>query len=93
MNESITVPQWLINWLLGAMLMALGWALKSVHTSLRDLSKADQEMVQQVHSLALIVAGLQQFQEDSRQFRIEALSKLEYIVKRLDVITAHGDKA
>ena len=79
-----SIPTELILFALGTVSAGLGWFVKGLSTSVKDLQKDDKALTLEVHKLALIVSGLQQFQADSAVFRKEVIAKLDYIVVRLD---------
>jgi hypothetical protein len=81
---AVEITQTLINWALGIVATlgggAIGWLARSF-ASLRD---ADSKLTDKVHDLAVLVAGMQQSQIDTMNFRKEMRDQLQYIISRLD---------
>ena len=71
------LDQAVINWALGA-------ATGIVGALVGYLIRTDKELAEKVHALAIIVAGMQQAQQDTLAFRQEMRDQLRYIIARLD---------
>lgn len=72
-----------VNVLVAFLGLGVGWLAKA----LAELRKADADLVTHVHELAVLVAGLQQYQADTAAFRADVRAQLQYIVERLDKAT------
>lgn len=76
--------QQIINWLLGVFGMVLGFMLRAVWQSVKDLQKSDKEIVDKVNSIEVLVAG-GYVRKDEFDKRLDALfDKLDRIEDKLD---------
>ena len=76
--------QTILNWSLGLLgTIASGMAGYAIR-SFADLRNADMALTEKVHDLAVIIAGMQQRQEETERFRADVREQLQYIVSRLD---------
>lgn len=76
--------QQIINWLLGVFGMVLGFMLRAIWQSVKDLQKSDKEIVEKVNSIEVLVAG-GYVPKSEFDKRVDALfDKLDRIEDKLD---------
>lgn len=72
------------NVLLGAFSALVGWLLNSLSQSMRDLSRADSELVSKVQQIELLVAGTY-VKRAEFETKVDAMfNKLESIEEKID---------
>ena len=72
----VLIPQYVVNWVLGAFLVLLGWWLNQVTTNMKELGT-------KVHSVELLVTGKYALSEELTEMRREAAKDREELTKRL----------
>ena len=77
--------QYVINILIGFISAVIGWWLKIIHQSLRDLATEDRAINDKVSKIEILVAGTYMKRE-------EADKKFEVISNKIDVNSAKLDK-
>lgn len=80
----MNIPQEIINWFLFGMSAVIGWGVNAIRNALKELQAADSQLADRVHDIALLVAGLQQFQQDTATFRAEVLTSLRALHSKID---------
>lgn len=84
--------QILFNIALGAFSGLGGWLLNNLHQSMRELAKADAELVRKVNSIEVLVAG-QYVTRNEFNAKIDAMFvKLDSIDEKLDARIANYRK-
>jgi hypothetical protein len=78
------VEQSFINMLAGAVSVLFGWILKTVWDAVKDLQKADDELVEKVNKIEVLVAGEYVKREDFKADMDRLFNKLDAIDKKLD---------
>lgn len=81
----MTPNQHLINIALGMLWACVGWWLKIIHQSLRDLHKEDKDIKEKVSEMQVLVAG-------NYITRCEMDKKLSEVTTRLDVNSTKLDR-
>ena len=83
--------QTLINILIGACGALIGWVLKSIRESIRDLqsmhkdlTEADNELADKVQKIEVLVAGTYVKRDDLDKLSIALFNKLDKIESKLD---------
>ena len=80
----MNIPQEVINWLLLGISGVIGWGVNAIRNALKELQDTDSKLADRVHDIALLVAGLQQFQSDTTAFRAEVLASLRALHVKID---------
>lgn len=70
--------------LAGAVSVLFGWILKTVWDAVKDLQKADDELIDKVNRIEVLVAGEYVKREDFRSDMDRLFDKLDKIDKKLD---------
>jgi hypothetical protein len=78
------VEQSFINMLAGAVSILFGWILKTVWDAVKDLQKADDELIDKVNKIEVLVAGEYVKREDFKADMDRLFNKLDAIDKKLD---------
>jgi len=78
------VEQSFINMLAGAVSVLFGWILKTVWDAVKDLQKADDELIEKVNKIEVLVAGEYVKREDFKADMDRLFNKLDAIDKKLD---------
>lgn len=78
------MEQSFINMLAGAVSVLFGWILKTVWDAVKDLQKADDELIDKVNKIEVLVAGEYVKREDFRSDMDRLFAKLDSIEKKLD---------
>lgn len=73
-----------INMLAGAVAVLFGWILKTVWDAVKDLQKADDELVDKVNRIEVLVAGEYVRREEFKADIDRLFNKLDQIDKKLD---------
>ena len=83
--------QTFINILIGACGLLIGWVLKSINESIRDLqashkdlTKADAELADKVQHIEVLVAGTYVKRDDMEKLGDALFAKLDKIENKLD---------
>lgn len=78
------MDQTFINWLLGGLGALIGFLLKAVWQSVKDLQDSDKELADKVSKIEVLVAG-NYVKKDELDTRLDALfGKLDRIEDKLD---------
>jgi hypothetical protein len=84
--------QTLINILIGACGALIGWVLKSIRESIRDLqithtelTKADNALADKVQKIEVLVAGTYVKRDDLDKLSVALFNKLDKIEAKLDL--------
>jgi hypothetical protein len=78
------VEQSLINALIAVVGSGFGWILKVVWDAVKDLQKADDQLIEKVNKIEVLVAGEYVKREDFRADMDRLFDKLDQIDKKLD---------
>lgn len=78
------MEQSFINMLAGAVSVLFGWILKTVWDAVKDLQKADDELIDKVNKIEVLVAGEYVKREDFKADMDRLFNKLDAIDKKLD---------
>lgn len=78
------MEQNLINALIAVVGSGFGWILKVVWDSVKDLQKADDQLIEKVNKIEVLVAGEYVKREDFRADMDRLFDKLDQIDKKLD---------
>lgn len=78
------MEQSFINMLAGAVSVLFGWILKTVWDAVKDLQKADDELIEKVNKIEVLVAGEYVKREDFKADMDRLFNKLDAIDKKLD---------
>lgn len=78
------MEQSFINMLAGAVSVLFGWILKTVWDAVKDLQKADDELVDKVNRIEVLVAGEYVRREEFKADIDRLFNKLDQIDKKLD---------
>jgi hypothetical protein len=70
--------------LAGAVSVLFGWILKTVWDAVKDLQKADDELIDKVNKIEVLVAGEYVKREDFKADMDRLFNKLDAIDKKLD---------
>ena len=70
--------------LAGAVSVLFGWILKTVWDAVKDLQKADDELIEKVNKIEVLVAGEYVKREDFKADMDRLFNKLDAIDKKLD---------
>ena len=73
-----------LNWAFGIINILLGIGLKALYDSLRDLKKADKELVEKVGKIEVLVAGEYVKRDDFDKVANLIFNKLDDIRDRLN---------
>lgn len=72
------------NVILGAFSMLVGWLLNNLAQSMRDLSRADAELVSKVQGIELLVAGTYVKRAEFEEKITAMFHKLDSIEEKID---------
>ena len=78
------MEQNLINMLAAAVSVLFGWILKTVWDAVKDLQKADDELIDKVNRIEVLVAGEYVKRDEFRADIDRIFDKLDTIEKKLD---------
>jgi hypothetical protein len=78
------VEQNLINALIAVVGSGFGWILKVVWDAVKDLQRADDQLIEKVNKIEVLVAGEYVKREDFRADMDRLFDKLDQIDKKLD---------
>lgn len=78
------MEQNLINALIAVVGSGFGWILKVVWDAVKDLQKADDQLIEKVNKIEVLVAGEYVKREDFRADMDRLFDKLDQIDKKLD---------
>lgn len=78
------MEQNLINLLIAVVGSAFGWILKVIWDAVKDLQKADDQLIEKVNKIEVLVAGEYVKREDFRADMDRLFDKLDQIDKKLD---------
>ncbi len=78
------MEQTFLNWLFGLMNVAIGFFLKFMWDSLRDLREADKELAEKVSKIEVLVAGEYVRHDDLDRLSDAIFKKLDRIEMKLD---------
>lgn len=74
----------LINWILGLFGTIIGFMVKSVWGSVKELQNNDKDLIDRVHSIETLVAGEYVKKDEMTQHVIAMFKKLDRIESKLD---------
>ena len=78
------MEQNLINALIGIVGSAFGWILKVIWDAVKELQKADDQIIDKVNRIEVLVAGEYVKRDDFRADMDRLFDKLDAIDKKLD---------
>ena len=78
------MEQNLINALIAVVGSGFGWILKVVWDAVKDLQRADDQLIEKVNKIEVLVAGEYVKREDFRADMDRLFDKLDQIDKKLD---------
>ena len=78
------MTQELINWVLGAFGMLLGFIVKSIWDAVKDLQSSDKDLADKVSRIEVLVAGEYVRREDFDKILIRLFEKLDHIEAKID---------
>jgi len=78
------MEQSLINALIGIVGSAFGWILKVIWDAVKELQKADDQIIDKVNRIEVLVAGEYVKRDDFRADMDRLFDKLDAIDKKLD---------
>ena len=78
------MEQNLINALIAVVGSGFGWILKVVWDAVKDLQRADDQIIEKVNKIEVLVAGEYVKREDFRADMDRLFDKLDQIDKKLD---------
>lgn len=78
------MEQGLINALIAVVGSAFGWILKVIWDAVKELQKADDQLIEKVNRIEVLVAGEYVKREDFRADMDRLFDKLDAIDKKLD---------
>ena len=78
------MEQSLINALIAVVGSGFGWILKVVWDAVKDLQRADDQLIEKVNKIEVLVAGEYVKREDFRADMDRLFDKLDQIDKKLD---------
>lgn len=78
------MDQQIVNWLLGLFGMVLGFMLRVVWQSVKDLQAADKQLVEKVNTIEVLVAGQYIKKDEFERLSSAMFKKLDRIEEKLD---------
>lgn len=78
------MDQNIINWIIGALGALGGFVLKSVWEAVKELQRADANLVEKVSSIEILIAGDYIKKEDFNNVSNIIFLKLDKIMEKLD---------
>lgn len=78
------MEQELFNWLVAGISGLLGFFLRVMWSAVKDLQKADEELVSKVNHIEVLVAGNYISKEEFNRFMERLYDKLDSIENKLD---------
>lgn len=78
------MEQELFNWLVAGISGLLGFFLRVMWSAVKDLQKADEELVNKVNHIEVLVAGNYISKEEFNRFMERLYDKLDSIENKLD---------
>lgn len=80
----VILDQTIINWILGLFGMILGFMLKTVWQSVKDLQTSDKQLVDKINAIEVLVAGQYVKQDEFNRLSDAIFKKLDRIEEKLD---------
>lgn len=78
------MDQSLLNWAFGLINLILGFFLKALWDSYKDLKKTDKELADKVGEMEVLVAGQYVKRDDFQTVTNQIFNKLDKILDKLD---------
>ena len=78
------MDQSLLNWAFGLINLMLGFFLKALWDSYKDLKKTDRELADKVGEMEVLVAGQYVKRDDFQTVTNQIFNKLDKILDKLD---------
>lgn len=78
------MTQELINWVLGAFGMLLGFIVKSIWDAVKDLQTSDKDLADKVSRIEVLVAGEYVKKEEFNSIMLRLFEKLDHIEAKID---------
>jgi CHASE3 domain sensor protein len=78
------MDQTIVNWMLAGFGGLIGFLLNAVWQAVKDLQKADSELVKKVSEIEVLVAGAYVKRDDFNELSKALFSKLDRIEDKLD---------
>lgn len=78
------MDQSIVNWLLGLFGMIIGFLLRAVWQSVKELQAQDRELAEKVNSIEVLVAGQYIKRDEFHQLSEALFKKLDKIEEKLD---------
>ena len=78
------MDQGLLNWAFGLINLILGFFLKALWDSYKDLKKTDKELADKVGEMEVLVAGQYVKRDDFQTVTNQIFNKLDKILDKLD---------
>lgn len=78
------MTQELINWVLGAFGMLLGFIVKSIWDAVKDLQESDKDLADKVSRIEVLVAGEYVKKEEFNSIMLRLFEKLDHIEAKID---------
>ncbi len=78
------MSQELINWVLGAFGMLLGFIVKSIWDAVKDLQASDKDLADKVSRIEVLVAGEYVKKEEFNSIMLRIFEKLDHIESKID---------
>lgn len=79
------MDQTIVNWLLAGFGGLIGFLLNAVWQAVKDLQKADTELVKKVSEIEVLVAGAYVRRDDFNELSKALFNKLDRIEDKLDL--------
>ena len=78
------MSQELINWVLGAFGMLLGFIVKSIWDAVKDLQTSDKDLADKVSRIEVLVAGEYVKKDEFNSIMMRIFEKLDHIESKID---------
>lgn len=78
------MTQELINWVLGAFGMLLGFIVKSIWDAVKDLQTSDKDLADKVSRIEVLVAGEYVKKDEFNSIMLRLFEKLDHIEAKID---------
>jgi len=78
------MDQTIVNWLLGLFGMVIGFLLRAVWQSVKELQAQDRKIAEKVNSIEVLVAGQYIKRDEFQQLSDALFKKLDKIEDKLD---------
>lgn len=83
----MVIEQDTVNTVISGVFMVVGWVLKTLWSSLKELQSADTRLAEKVQNIEVLVAGKYVTREDFINFNNAIFKKLDDIEERKDELS------